>query len=179
MSDVFIGAGKATGMFFRAPKGTALPTSPMETLAEAWEEVGAITADGISLKLPSGDVLKNWANIAERKLNTENGVVSAPIMYTNAEVLKTLFGDDNVTEIAATSTHGKVTSVTFAPDVTSEPQAWLFLMKDGDTLALLGSSDALITEIGDVTFKPGEGVTWNASIDGTWTFATDDGNTTS
>ena len=100
MSDVLIGAGLATGMFYVAPKGTSLPTSPAETLGASWVEVGAITEDGITLTLPSGDVLRNWAKVAERKINTENGSVNAPIMYTTKKVLETLFGSSNVTHIA-------------------------------------------------------------------------------
>lgn len=177
MSNVFIGAGRATGMFFTAPKGTALPATPGEALGADWSEVGAITEDGISLALPSGDVLRNWALIAERKVNTENGVVTAPIMYTTQKTLETLFGANNVTTIAADASHGNVSKVTLSPDVSAEPAAYLFLMKDGDKLAMLGSSDALITEIGDVAFSPTEGATWEASIDGSWTFAIDDGAT--
>ena len=177
MSNVFIGAGRATGMFFTAPKGTALPTTPGEALGADWTEVGAITEDGISLALPSGEVLKNWALIAERKINTENGVVTAPIMYTTQKSLETLFGADNVDTIAATAEHGNVSKVTLSPDVAADPAAYLFLMKDGDKLAMLGTSDALITEISDVTFSPTEGATWEASIDGSWTFAIDDGET--
>ena len=89
MSDVLIGSGKATGMFFTAPKGTALPAYPSEALGADWTEVGAITEDGISLTLPSGDVLRNWALVAERKVNTENGTVSAPIMHTTKNGLFT------------------------------------------------------------------------------------------
>jgi hypothetical protein len=179
MSDVLIGAGLATGMFYTAPKGTALPTSPMETLTADWSEVGAITEDGITLALPSGEVLRNWAKIAERKVNTENGTVDAPIMYTTKKVLETLFGANNVTHIASTGTHGNVNSVTLSPDVSAEPASYIFLMKDGDTLAMLASNDALITEISDVTFNGGGSVNWGAKIEGTWTFATDDGQVAS
>ena len=179
MSDVLIGAGLATGMFYTAPKGTALPTSPMETLGAGWTEVGAITEDGITFTLPSGDVLRNWALVPERKVNTENGSVSAPIMYTNKKVLETLFGASNVTHIASTAGHGNVDSVTFSPDVSAEPASYLFLMKDGDRLAMLGTSDALITEVSDVAFNGGESATWTATIEGTWTFATDDGQVAS
>lgn len=179
MSNVLIGAGLATGMFYTAPKGTALPTSPMETLTADWVEVGAITEDGITFTLPSGDVLRNWAKVAERKINTENGSVSAPIMYTTKKVLETLFGAGNVTHIASTGTHGNVDSVTLSPDVSAEPASYLFLMKDGDTLAMLGTSDGLITEIGDVAFNGGASANWEATIEGTWTFATDDGQVAS
>ena len=176
MSNVLVGAGLATGMFFTAPKGTALPSYPGETLGAGWTEVGAITEDGITLSLPNGDVIRNWALVAERKINTENGQITAPIMYTTKKVLETLFGSNNVTHVAASSSHGNLDSVELAPDVSAEPAAFLFLMKDGDKLAMLGSSDALITEISDVSFTPSEGATWEATIDGTWTFMVDDGD---
>ena len=179
MSDVFIGAGRATGMFFRAPKGTALPATPSTAPGAAWTEVGAITEDGITFTLPSGDVLRNWALVAERKANTENGKVAAPIMHTSKKVLETLFGAGNVVYTAATSGHGNISSVEIAPDVSAEPAAYLFLMKDGDALAMLGTTNGLITEIGDVAFTPTAGATWEATIDGTWTFAYDDGQATS
>ena len=179
MSNVLVGAGLATGMFFTAPKGTALPSYPGASLSADWSEVGAITEDGITLSLPNGDVIRNWALVAERKINTENGQITAPIMYTTKKVLETLFGSNNVAHVAANSSHGNLDSVELAPDVSAEPAAFLFLMKDGDKLAMLGSSDALITEIGDVSFTPSEGATWEATIDGTWTFMVDDGAITS
>lgn len=178
MSNVLIGAGKATGMFFTAPAGTALPAYPSEALGADWSEVGAITEDGITFSLPSGDVLRNWALIAERKINTENGTVQAPIMYTTKKVLETIFGAGNVIHTAASSTHGNVDAVEIAPDVSAEPAAYLFLMKDGDKLAMLGTTNGLITEIGDVSFSPSAGVIWEATIDGTFTFAVDDGQVT-
>lgn len=179
MSEVLVAAGKATGMFFRAPKGTAAPATPGTAPGADWTNVGDISEDGISLKLPSGDVLRNWALAAKRKINTENGVVSAPIMDTTQTVLETLFGEGNVSTTAATSEHGNITSVELSPDVSAEPAAYLFLMKDGDTLVSLYSPDALITEIADVPLKGTEAAIWNASIDGTWTFAIDDGAVTS
>lgn len=177
MSDVFIGAGKATGMAFRAPKGTPLPATPGEELAAAWEEIGAVGEDGLTFTLPNGDVLRNWALIAERKINTENGKIAAPFIATNKKVLGTLFGDANVVEQAANADHGNVISVTLDPAVSAEPGAYLFLMKDGDKLGMVGTSDGLITEIADVTFNGSTPATWNTTIDATWTIAFDDGQT--
>ena len=175
MSNVLIGAGNATGMFFTAPKGTALPGTPGTTPGSAWKEVGAIDADGISLTLPSGDVIKNWANIAERKINTENGKISGNIMYTNKDVFETLFGAGNVDYTAADTTHGNISSVTLSPDVSAEPAAYLFLIKDGDTLVSIGTSNGLITDIADVAFNPTTAVVWNPTIDASWTISHDDG----
>lgn len=179
MSNVFIGAGNASGMFYKAPKGTAIPSSPKGTLGADWVEVGAITDSGISLTLPSGDVLRNWALEPERKINTENGSVTAPIMYTNKTVLETLFGANNVSHTAATSSDGNIETVTLSPDVSAEPASYLFLMKDGDSLAMLATNNGLITEIGDVSFAPDSSVNWEATIEGSWTFAIDDGQVTS
>ena len=96
-------------------------------------------------------------------------------MDTTKTVLETLFGENNVSYTAASSAHGNITSVELAPDVTADAAAYLFLMKDGDTLVSLYSGDALITEIADVPLKGTEAAIWNASIDGTWTFSIDDG----
>lgn len=179
MSNVFIGAGNASGMFYKAPKGTAIPSSPKASLGADWVEVGAITDSGISLTLPSGDVLRNWALEPERKINTENGSVTAPIMYTNKTVLETLFGANNVSHTAATSSDGNIETVTLSPDVSAEPASYLFLMKDGDSLAMLATNNGLITEIGDVSFAPDSSVNWEATIEGSWTFVIDDGQVTS
>ena len=65
------------------------------------------------------------------------------------------------------------------PDATSAPAAYLFLMKDGNALAYVGTSSGLITQIDDVPLKAGDAAIWNAQIDGTWTFLVDDGEVTS
>ena len=179
MSNAMLGGGLATGMFYTAPKGTALPTTPGTTPGASWVLVGDISEDGITLTRPNGDVIRNWALDPVRKVNTENGKITAPIIDTSKKVLETLYGADNVTYTAATSGHGNITSVTLSPDVSAEPASYLFLMKDGESLAMLGTSNGLITEIGDVSFSPTEAVVWTATIDASWTFMRDDGQVTS
>ena len=175
MSNVLVGKGDSTGMAFRAPAGTALPSYPGASLSADWKPIGNVGEDGLTLKLPSGEVIRNWALDPERRLNTENGQLSVPFIHTTKSTLETLFGDNNITYVAADGTHGNLTSVEFSPDVYSEPAAYLFLMKDGNARAFVGSSNALISEIGDVSFKGTEASQWDATIDGTWTFMVDDG----
>lgn len=178
-NDVMLGGGNSVGMFFKAIAGTALPSYPGETLDSAWELVGDVSEDGATLHLPSGEVLRNWALDAKRKVNTENGNVQVNVMDTTTKVLETLFGASNTDVVAATSTHGNVTKVELSPDVSAPPAAYLFLLKDSDRLSMIGTSEGLITEISDVSFKPTEAVLWAMTIEGTWTFATDDGQVTS
>ena len=40
--DTKMGIGYASGMFYHAPAGTALPSYPTETLPAAWVEVGDV-----------------------------------------------------------------------------------------------------------------------------------------
>ena len=179
MSDVLIGKGKVSGMAYRAPRNTSLPAYPSEALSADFVDIGAISEDGIELEFPSGDVIRNWGLVAERRVNTENGKVTARFLYTNQKTLETLVGAGNVTHTAASATHGNVDAVEFAPDVSADPAAFVFLLKDGDKLAMVGCADALITSISTLQLQPGDPVVWECEIEGSWTFMVDDGQVTS
>lgn len=179
MSKVLVGKGDSTGMAFRAPAGTALPTYPGESLSADWVQIGNVGEDGVTLATPSGDVIRNWALEAERRVNTENGKLTVPFIHTDKATLETMFGENNVNYVAANASHGNLTSVVLAPDVYAEPAAYLFLMRDGSSRAYVGSSNALVTETSDITFNGTEAAVWEGTIDGTWTFMHDDGQVTS
>ena len=176
-----LGVGLATGMAYRAPENTALPSSPMETLAADWELIGAVGEDGLTWALGKDDQpLKNWAKKIVRVISSDNnGSVKVPFIDTTADTLKTIFGASNVTETAATNTHGNITGVTIAPGVSAPPAAYLFLMKDGDDMMLVGTTSGVVTTVDDITFAPGEPIVWNANIESdAFTFIKDDGQTT-
>ena len=178
MYDVNLGTGRASGYFFHAPAGTALPASPLAELAEAWVEVGYIGEEGITWSTGrSSEPLKDWANKIRRQLQSEpTGTVAAPIISTTGEVLKTIFGASNVTETAASQSHGALVSVAVAEGVVSGEEAFLFIMKDGDDAMMLGTTNGFITALEDVSFQPGSAITWNATVSAdTWTFMKDDG----
>lgn len=184
--DVNLGVGNyaesgTTGMFYHAPAGTDLPTSPAGTLASAWTEVGAISQDGITFNTNhTFNQLKNWANKIARLLPAEeSGTVAAPIIDTTEESLKTVFGAENVEVTPATATHGKLVSVSVEQDSTPEAEAFLFLMKDGDDMIMIGTERGYISELGEVAFQPNEAITWNATITAdTWVIMKDNGQVT-
>ena len=182
-NDVMLGAGYSTGMFYHAPAGTKLPDGPFETLDKAWIKVGDITSDGISFTADkSTEDLKNWANKIKRTILTDHTEsVSAPIMDTTEEVLKTIFGEDNVSTTASTTSHGKFIKVNVSASELPDPEAYLFLMKDGDAGIMLGCEKGQITDLSDVAFQPGAGITWEATFQGLedgWTMVVDDGTKT-
>ena len=175
-----MGIGRAVGMAYTAPENTALPATPGETLDPAWVEIGAVSEDGITWGTgKDAEPLKNWAKKVVRVIGSdESGNVQVPFIDTTEDTLKTIFGADNVTISAATATHGKVVSVTVAPGVSAPPAAFLFLMKDGDDLLMLGTESGVVTDLDDIGFAPTDAITWNATIEAdSWTFAKDDGQT--
>ena len=178
---VNLGVGNAAGYFYHAPKNTALPESPLATLGTGWEEVGYIAQDGITWHTGrTATPLKDWANKIRRQLQEDStGTVEVPIISTTAEVLKTLFGENNVTEAAATTGHGKLASVDVEEGVVSEEEAFLFIMKDGDDAMMLGTTSGLITDVADISFAATDAITWSATVSADkWTFMKDDGQTT-
>ena len=178
--EVILGLGNASGMFYHAPKGTALPEGPFAELAEAWKKVGDITSDGITLTLNrSTEDLKNWANQTKRTIMTDHSEsIKAPIMDTTEETMKVIFGENNVQITDSATDHGKLVNVHISSSELPKPEAYLFLMKDGDTGIMLGCSEGQMAELSDTTFAPGSGITWEASFKGQgegWTMIVDDG----
>lgn len=164
--DVKLGTGLATGMFYHAPAGTALPTSPADTLDAAWTHVGDVSDAGITLAMDKSVTnLRNWANVIKRVIMTEHEeTIQAPIMDTTAEVLKTVLGEANVTETAATSSHGAIVTVNLSQGSLPEKEAFLFIMKDGDDMIAIGCSEGQVSSVDNVTFAPGEAINWVPTI---------------
>ena len=66
-NNVNLGIGMATGMVYMADAGTALPSSPLASLASDWKKIGAVTADGITWATgKDSEPIRNWAKETER-----------------------------------------------------------------------------------------------------------------
>lgn len=174
-NDVNLGIGYASGMFYHAPENTPLPTYPAETLASAWVSVGDVSSDGVTWSMGSMENIKNWANKTVRSFRNEQCTVSAGIISTTEESIKTVFGASNVNVTPAGADHGKLISVSVAPETTAPAEAYLFIGKDGDDMFMIGTTSGIITELADVTFAPDGTITWEPTIEGVWTFMKDDG----
>lgn len=165
--DTKLGTGLATGMFFHAPAGTALPTYPAEELDEAWKEVGDVSEDGITLATDkSTTTLRNWAKVVKRVIATEHEeTIQATIMDTTEEVLKTVVGADNVTTTAAVAgTHGKLVNVNLSAAELPEEEAFLWLMKDGGSMIAIGCTNGQVTSVDNVSFVPNDAINWVPTI---------------
>ena len=165
--DVKLGLGLATGMFYHAPAGTALPAYPAETLDTAWKHVGDVSDAGITLATSKSTTpLKNWANVIKRVILTDHSeTIQAPIMDTTEESLKTVVGDDNVTTTAAVSgQHGKLIQVNLSDGKLPEAEAFLWIMKDGDAMIAIGCERGQVTAVDNVSFAPNNAINWIPTI---------------
>ena len=165
-NDVVLGLGMATGMFFHAPKNTQLPSYPLETLSSAWKHVGDVSADGITLTTDkSTESLRNWANKVKRVIMSEHAeTIKAPVMDTTEESLKTVLGADNVTITPANGSHGRLIKANLSAASLPAEEAFLFLMKDGDTTVMIGCTDGQIQSVANTTFAPNAAINWTPTI---------------
>lgn len=158
--DVKLGLGLATGMFYHAPAGTALPTDPTATIPSTWTHVGDVSEDGITLATDKSVTnLKNWANKIKRAIMTDHSeTIQSPLMDTTAEVLKTVLGDDNVT------VSNSLTTASLSASDLPEQEAFLWVMKDGDAMMMIGCSYGQVTAVNNVSFAPGSAINWTPTI---------------
>lgn len=158
--DVKLGLGLSTGMFYHAPAGTALPTTASGTLPTDWTHVGDVSDAGITLALnKSATNLKNWANVLKRVILTDHSeTIQSPIMDTTAEAFRAVVGSANVT------VSGTKTTVNLSDGDLPEQEAFLWIMKDGDAMIMIGCSYGQVSAVDNVTFAPGSAINWTPTI---------------
>ena len=104
-------------------------------------------------------------------------LIKVPIMDTTKTVLETVFGNNKVTTVAATSSHGNLIKVDMSNGDTPGGSAFLFIMKDGDRLSMLGTESGFVSSLDSLSFKPDDAVNWIATISSDkFVFVTDDGD---
>lgn len=119
-NEVGVGAAKATGAIWIAPKDTTLPTDATTALASAFKLFGFTSDAGVTLSESSStNSLRAWEGRAEVfNVQTEytEQVSFAPIQI-NADVAKLTWGDDAVTADGSGNLHIKHHGGTLEPIV--------------------------------------------------------------
>ena len=99
-SQVTVGAAKATGAIWVAPKGTSLPTDATTSLAGTWVLLGFTSDAGVTIsESTNNNSIRAWEERTEvftaRTEYTEN--LSFMPIQCNSDVAKLCWGSDKVT----------------------------------------------------------------------------------
>lgn len=161
--NVTAGKPKIGGAIFRAPLGTPVPGSATASLNSAFKQLGYVTEDGVTnSNSPSSENVKAWGGDIVMTSQTEKpDTFQFSLMEAmNAEVLKAVYGDTNVTVDNITG------EITVHANSTQQPNcAWVIdMVLNGGGAKRIVIPDAGVSAVGDVVYKDGGAVTYQTTI---------------
>lgn len=155
------GKPKVGGAVYRAPLGTALPTDATTDLAEAFACLGYISEDGMTNNnTASTGKIKAWGGAiictySEEKPDEFKFTLAEAL---NVDVLKTVYGDDNVT---GTLSNG-ITVNANADE--AENVSWVFEIVLKGAVKRIVVPSAAVTEVGEIPYKDNSLVGYEITI---------------
>lgn len=161
-TNVTTGKPNIGGAIYTAPIGTTLPTDATTALDNAFVCLGYVSEDGLSNNNElSVEAIKAWGgNIVYRSLTEMNDEFGLALIETeNADVLKTVYGESNVTVDA----NGNI-----SVDVVGEDpieRVWVFeLALRGDKAKRIVIPDGAITSRDEITYNDSDAVAYGITV---------------
>ena len=160
-SAVAVGKPKINGAIFNAPLGTTLPTDATSTLNSAFKCVGYVSEDGVrnNYAVESSDV-KAWGGdtVYTAQTSKDDGFGFKLLQVLDLDVLKAVYGGDNVTGALATGITVRVNS----SEVLAS--AWVIDMIMNGALKRIVIPNAKISEIAEIVYKDDEPVGYDITL---------------
>ena len=150
------------GAIHRAPLGTTLPTSATATLSEEFKMLGYVSEDGLtnsdsrdseSVKAWGGDTVLNVLT------SREDTFGFTLIESINVDVLKMVYGDENVT---GDLTNGIVINANSNCD--TEAVYVIDMILKNNVLKRIVIPDAKVSEVGDISYKDAEATGYETTL---------------
>lgn len=157
-----------TGGVTTAPRGTALPTDAETALPAAFTKLGYISEDGVTRKTDRDtEKIKAWGNYTVKTLIKDNSVTYSLTFLesSNGDLLKALFGKDNVTiEAPKDGVHNGKVAIKHSAKL-PEPAVFTLEMRDGNTAMREVIPNGQLTVTGDVVFVHNDVIRYEVEID--------------
>ena len=153
---------KVGGAVWCAPAGTTLPTDAKAELDEAFASLGYISTDGITNgNSPSTETTKAWGgDIVLNELTERPDTFKFKLLEgLNVEVLKAVYGKDNVTGTLETGITVKANS--------DDPVGAVYVVDmqmKGKVRKRVVLPDASLTALEDITYASGSAVAYGVTL---------------
>lgn len=168
-TKVTTGKPSKSGAIYCAPIGTQLPTSASAQLNSAFKDLGYISEDGFkNSNTATTDSLKAWGGDTVLNMLTEKPDTFAfkLIEAMNEEVLKAVYGADNVETITVGSgedAHEEIKISANSDDYAD--MSWVVdMILKGGKLKRIVIPNAKITEVGEITYTDSDAVGYDTTI---------------
>lgn len=162
VTNVSTGKPVGSGAIWRAPYGTTLPTDATGTLNSAFVAIGYISEDGVTnANSPSSENIKAWGG--DVVLTTQSEKTDTfkfkMLEVLNTEVLKAIYGDDNVSGALATGITVRANN-----DEQAAAAYVIDMALRGGVKKRIVIPNAKLTELSEVVYKDNEAIGYEATL---------------
>ena len=159
---VSTGAPLVAGAIYRAPVGTALPLTASAALNSAFKTLGYISEDGYTnSNSRDTETVKDWsgADVLTVQTGKTDEFSYTMLEALNEEVLKDVYGDDNVTGSLDTG----LTIKSNAKELSAHSYV-IDVLLNGGYIKRTVIPEGKITETSEVTYKKDEAIGYEVTV---------------